>query len=125
MTMPCASIAWSSAKLAESPSDRASRPGDCGVISRRARIGAAHDQRERVERTILDAIDFEKGIEAAQLAVMRERLSPGDVIGRGARLRRDVKDAFGRDEQEFGFRIDEAPDQPGTGDPIDLGGARG
>src|SRR5713101_1184308 len=36
ITIPCSSIAWSSGKLAESPSDSASRPGDCGVSSRRA-----------------------------------------------------------------------------------------
>src|SRR5205823_1114640 len=89
------------------------------------RVGATYDQRERAERPILDAIDLEKGIEAAQLAIMRERLAAGDVIGRGAGFRCDGKDPFGRGEQEFRFGIDEASDQPGTGDAIDLGALAG
>ena len=86
------------------------------------RIGTAHDQRERVERRILDAIDLQKGIEAAQLAVMRERLGAGDVIRRGASFLRDGEYTLGRGEQEFGRGIDKAPDQPWAGDAIDLRG---
>ena len=46
-------------------------------------IGPADDQRERVERRVADPIDFEKRIEAAQLAVMGERLGAGNIIGYG------------------------------------------
>ena len=50
------------------------------------RIGAAHDQRQRVERMVLDAVDLEKRVEAAELALVRERLGAGDVIRRWRRF---------------------------------------
>jgi hypothetical protein len=45
-----------------------------------------------------------------QLSIMPERLGAGNVIGCGAGFRRHGEDALGRDEQEFGFGIDETPD---------------
>src|SRR5438552_16377987 len=112
--MPCSSMAWSSGEIGGEPERHGEQARGLRRELKPWRVGTAHDQRERVECWILDAIDLEKGIEAAELAVMRERLGARDVVGRGARFRRDSKDAFGRGEQEFGFRIDEAPDQPGT-----------
>jgi hypothetical protein len=53
---------------------------------------------------ILDAVDLEKSIEAAQLAVMRERLGAGDVIGRGAGFCGHGKDPFGRDSHGQAMR---------------------
>lgn len=41
------------------------------------RIGAAHDQLQPVEAAILDAIDLEKRIEAAELAACENGSAPG------------------------------------------------
>ena len=56
---------------------------------------------------------------------MRERLGAGDVVWGGPGLGGNGEDALGRGEEEFGLRIDEGADQPGTGDPIDFGALAG
>src|SRR5690349_7162236 len=63
----------------------------------------------------------DEAIEGAQLAIMGERLGARDVIRRGACLLSHGEDLLGRHIQELGIRLDEAPDQPGTGDAVDLG----
>ena len=83
-------------------------------------IGAAYDQRERAERGVLDVVDLEEGIEAAQLAVMRERLGAGDVVRGRAGRGGHGEDALGRCEQECRLRFDEAADEPWAGDAVDL-----
>src|SRR5207237_4680306 len=55
------------------------------------RIGAAHDDGKRIERRVLDAVDLQKGIKAAQLALMRERLGARDVVSDRTRHPRDTK----------------------------------
>src|SRR6516162_6491958 len=106
--------------MAESPSETASRPGDCGVSSSR-RIGAADDERERVERRIFDAVLLQEGVETAQLAVMRKRLGARDIVRRGPGLRRDGQDAVGRREQEPRLGVNEPPDQPRAGEAVYFG----
>ena len=64
---------------------------------------------------------LQEGIEAAELAVMRERLSAGDVVGGRASLGRHIEHAIRRHVDELSFRLDETPDQPRAGDAVDLG----
>jgi len=84
-------------------------------------VGAAHNQCQRVQRGTLDTVNLQEGVEAAQFAIVRERLGARDVVRGGPGLGGDGEDALGRGEEEFGCRIDEATDKPGTGDPIDFG----
>jgi len=51
---------------------------------------------------------------------MRERLGAGDVVDRGARCRGDVEDPLGGHVEKTRFLVDKTPDQPRTGDAIDL-----
>ena len=44
-----------------------------------------------------------------------------DVVRRSADLHRDPEDSAGRDVSEFRIRINEASDQPGAGNAVDLG----
>src|SRR6267142_3419309 len=60
-----------------------------------------------------------KSIETAQLADMG-KFYTGDVVRNGSGCGGDAQYVPGRHEQELGFRIDEARDQPGTGDAVDL-----
>src|SRR5882672_9492421 len=60
-----------------------------------------------------------KSIEAAQLADMG-KFYTGDVVRNSSGCGSDAKYVPGRHEQELGFGIDEARDQPGTGDAVDL-----
>jgi hypothetical protein len=82
-------------------------------------VGAAHDGGEHVERRILDGEVLDQRVEAAALAAMRDVRARDVVRHRGATLgflehlrRRHVVE--GRE------RIDEAADEPGTGDAVDL-----
>src|SRR6187402_2062623 len=72
-----------------------------------------------VESRILDAVDAQDGIERAALALMGE-LDPVNVVGRSTRFPGDLEHILGRDVNELRLRIDEAPDQPWTGDAVDL-----
>src|SRR5205085_3420885 len=83
-------------------------------------IGPADDQRERVEPRVADPVDFEKRIEAAQFAVMGERLGAGNVISDGAGRPCHVEHLLGRSVEEGRLRIDKAADQPRTGDAVDF-----
>src|SRR5215475_14222526 len=72
-----------------------------------------------IEGRILDAVDEHNGIEGAALAFVGE-FDALDVVGRSARSFGDIENVLGRDIDEFRLRIDEAPDQPGTGDAVDF-----
>src|SRR5258708_13420502 len=72
-----------------------------------------------IERRVLYVVDAKNGIERAALAFMRE-FHAIDVVGYPARLLSDGKDLVLRDVDERCIGIDEAPDQPGTGDTVDL-----
>src|SRR5215471_3355425 len=85
------------------------------------RIGATDDQREHVERRILDAVLLQEGVETTQLAIMRKRLGPGDIVRRGPGVGRDGEDALGWREHEPRLAVDEPPDQPGAGDAVYFG----
>src|SRR5581483_4194578 len=58
-------------------------------------------------------------IERALLAVVSE-LHTFHIVGRGALALGDLQHLVGRHEQEFGLRIYELADQPGTGDAVHL-----
>src|SRR5258708_30484419 len=72
-----------------------------------------------VERRVLDVVDPQNGVERAALAFMRE-FHAIDVVWYPARLLSDGEDLILRDVDELGIGIDEAPDQPGTCDTVDL-----
>src|SRR3978361_140963 len=72
-----------------------------------------------VESRILDAVDAQDGVERAALAFVRE-FDPVDVVGRPPGLFGDLEHVLGRDVNELRLRIDETPDQPWTGDAVDL-----
>src|SRR5260370_6927668 len=72
-----------------------------------------------VEGRILDAVDAHDGIEGAALAFVGE-FDALDVVGRSARRFGDLDNVLGGDVDEFRLRIDEAPDQPRTGDAVDF-----
>src|SRR5262249_62353707 len=79
------------------------------------------DQREGVERRIFDPVFLKECVETAQLAVMRKRLGARDIVRRGPGLRGDGEDAVGRREQKPRLGVNEAADQPGTGDAVYFG----
>src|SRR3954463_15511597 len=83
------------------------------------RLGPSDDLGQMVESRILDAVDAQDGVERAALAFVRE-FHPVDVVGRSARLFGDVEHVLGQDVNELRLRIDETPDQPWTGDAVDL-----
>src|SRR5262245_39527596 len=72
-----------------------------------------------IEGRILDAVDAHDGIEGAALAFVGE-FDALDVVGRSARRFGDLENVLGGDVDEFRLRIDEAPDQPRTGDAVDF-----
>lgn len=89
------------------------------VVTRR--VGAAHDRCQGLQRRLRQLVLTNKGIEAAPFAVMREPLGAGDVVGNGPGLCRNGEHPVSRHIEKFGIRLDEAADQPRTGDTVDLG----
>ncbi len=85
-----------------------------------ARIGAADDQGEAIDRRIRDAISLDEGIEAAELTMMTE-LDVRDVVWCRADVLGRFQDSGGRHVDEFCLRIDEPADEPGASDTIDRG----
>src|ERR1700735_2753092 len=111
MTMPCSSMAWSSGILAERPSEIACMPAACGARSGRAvaasrpiTASAPPDTAQRIQGRIGQFIVLDKGVEAAELAVMGKRLSPGNVVGRGAGFAGGRENPIVRHVDEFGIR---------------------
>src|SRR6185312_16811034 len=70
-------------------------------------------------RGISQAVMLEEGIEAAELAVMGE-MNARDVVRDSVPLLRCLKHFLRRHVVKFRARVDEAGDQPGARDPIDL-----
>ena len=83
-------------------------------------IRTANDDRQPIERRLVQPVVVKEGIEAALFAVVRERLGARDVVGRGTGLLGDGKHLLGRHVDELGILGDEATDQPWTGDAVDL-----
>ena len=83
-------------------------------------VGAAHDQSQpRQRRLAFQPEQLEHGVEAAAFALVRD-FDIGDV-------ERDAAEFLGRrldigriDEQDLRIGVDEAADQPGAGDAVDL-----
>src|ERR1700726_5182990 len=72
-----------------------------------------------IECRVLDVVDAQDGVERAALAFMGE-FHPIDVVRNSAGLLRDGDDLILGNIDEFRVGIDEAPDEPGTGDAVDL-----
>src|SRR6476660_6652598 len=72
-----------------------------------------------IQRRILDLVDAQDGIERAAFALMRE-FRAVDVVRDPAGFLGNGEDLILRDVDEFCVRIDEATDQPGTGNSVDL-----
>ena len=83
------------------------------------RVGAADDGREPEERLGGEAELLDHGVEGAGLAAVAPEHAL-DVEGRGAEALGDRRHLRRRDEEEHRGGIDEAADQPGTGDAVDL-----
>src|SRR5919204_467360 len=83
-------------------------------------VRAAHDDGELLERGIAEPVMLEERVEAAKLAVVRE-VHVGDVVGHRVALFRGVEHLLRWHVQELRLRIDEARNEPGTGDAVDLG----
>ena len=113
--------------MRDSPSEAASRPARLGHEVGARRVGAAYDRGEALERLqTAEAELLDHDVEGAQLAaVAPEHTLAFDVEGCRPEALGDALDLGGRDEQEHGAGIDEATDEPGAGDAVDLGpGAR-
>ena len=80
---------------------------------------AADDGRQMVERRIVDVVGAHDRIERAALADMTE-LDALDVIGSAADVGGDLGDVVRRHVNELRAGIDEAADEPRTGDAVDL-----
>src|SRR5208282_1902263 len=83
------------------------------------RIGRAHDRRELQERLHAKAKFIDHHVESAFVPPMAPRRA-FDIKGRRLKGFGDRSYLGGLDEQKDGGRIDEAPDQPGASDAIDL-----
>jgi len=91
---------------------------------RRAAVGAAHDQGELQECGVGQTVLVYEGVEAALIAVVATVVSifhAGHVIRCGAGGRRDLHDFAARHIEKLRAFVDEAGDQPGAGDAVDLG----
>ena len=97
----------------------ANRPPHCGAQIVAGGVGAPDDGGEMVECRIPDAVDAQDGVEGAALAFVGE-FDSVDVVRRSANLIGDVENGLGGNVDELRLRIDEAPDQPRTGDAVDL-----
>src|SRR4051812_30372589 len=72
-----------------------------------------------IERGILDAVDFEDGVEGAVWGVMRE-FDAIDVVRRGAQPLGRGDHVTGRHIEKLRSRVDETRDQPWACDAVDL-----
>ena len=78
-----------------------------------------YDRRKLRERFGSKPQFVEHRVERAELAAVAPE-NPFDVEGRAVEALRDRLHFRWRDEQEHGFGIDKAADEPGTGDAIDF-----
>src|SRR6266436_10074975 len=72
-----------------------------------------------IERRILDLVDAQDGIERATIALVR-KFHAVDVVRNPTHLLGNRNDLILRDVDELRIRIDEAADQPGAGNSVDL-----
>ena len=86
---------------------------------RRAAIGAAHDQREFMQRGIAQPVLFDKCIEATAVAVMAV-FHPRNIVGCRAGFRCHLQYLVAGNIKKLRRLVDEAGDQPGAGDAVDL-----
>src|SRR6478736_3455808 len=85
------------------------------------RVGAAHNHRQPVERLGVQTELLDHHVEGAKLAVMApEYAFAFDVERHGIEALRDRRHFGGRYVEKHCVGIDEAADQPGTGDAVDL-----
>src|SRR5258708_213716 len=83
------------------------------------RVGTAHDRGDAIQSRVLDIEDADDRIEGAAITYVPE-FGALDVIWNTAGLIRNCGDLIRWHIDEFGTRIDEARDQPRTGNAIDL-----
>src|SRR5262249_32332908 len=72
-----------------------------------------------IERRVDDPIDAQKGVKRTTIALVRE-FDTCDIIGRGAGFLGGRQDAIRRYIDKRGGRVDETPNQPRAGDPVNL-----
>ena len=89
-----------------------------GEIERR-RVRGADDSGELIERRVAELVPPDEGIEAALRADVRI-VDIRDVVGGGAMGRGEGAHFGTRHVEELRRRIDEAPDEPRAGNPVDL-----
>ena len=109
---------------ARQPERGGEQAGGLGRELRAGGVGAAHDLGEPAQGGQVEAEFVEHGVEAAALAPV----APGDALdveGGGGEALGDARDLGRVDIEEDGLRIDEAADQPGAGDAVDLGPGAG
>jgi hypothetical protein len=85
-----------------------------------AGVRPAHDEREPLQRGVVQPELRKKGVEAAELALVAE-LHVGDVIGGGGLFRRNLLHLARGHVQELGVRVDVAAHEPRAGDAVDFG----
>ena len=105
--------------MRESPSDAASSPGSFGREIKARGVCGSDYRREAVERFASQPQFVEHRVERATLAAMAPEYA-FDIERRAVEALRNRLHFRWRDEQEYGFGIDKAADEPGTGDAIDF-----
>ena len=106
-------------KFRESPREIAARPGACGELELRG-VRAAHDERELLERRVVEAVVLQESVEAAELAFVRE-VDVRYVVGNRVARLRGITHLLGRHVQELRVLVDEARDQPRAGNAVYFG----
>ncbi len=106
--------------MREKPSEAASRPAACGLRVQSVGVGGPYNGREAVERFRGQAEFLQHHIEGAGLAAM----APEDAVEveRGSvEPLGDIEDFRLRHIKENRVAVDEAANEPGAGDAVDLG----
>jgi hypothetical protein len=86
-----------------------------GVVALVAEVGPVDDPRDRLQRLVVELVTLQKRLEAAVGAVM------GQLDAANVEADRVHGDVIGiLDEDERGVGVQETPDQPGAGGPIDV-----
>ena len=118
--MPASSCSRSSRNMRDRPSEAARNPAACGTRSSRAVSAARTIIARRSSASECKPELLDHGVEGAALAAM----APEHVVdverNRRETDRRPPVTSAGSTNRNTAERIDEAADQPGTGDPIHL-----
>ena len=100
----------------ERPRSSTSSPGRLGrVVALVVEVGLVHDPRDLPQHRVVELVAAQERLEAAVAAVVGE-LDAAHVERR--RVRRHLVGVV--DEDELRLRVDEAPDQPRAGGPVDV-----